>query len=64
LTGELDSLRKRLEEVEAKCKTEFDCTVEQLPQLIADFDAEAEKSIVKAETILGIKPESDEDVSA
>ena len=41
--------------MEGKCKTEFDCTVEQLPELITDFDAETEKSITKAEVILGIK---------
>lgn len=62
LTGELDSLRKRLEELEGKAKTEFDCTVEQLPELITGFDEATEKSLTKAEISLGLKqPEVDGD---
>ena len=62
LSGELDSLTKRLEELEVKTKEEYDCTIDQLPQLKADFDVHSEESLNKAETILGIKSEeSDQD---
>jgi len=54
LAGELGAVQKRLAELEAKCKAEFECSVEELPALVEQMKAEAEEALVKAEDILGI----------
>ena len=53
--GELDSQKKRQEELEKKCKEDFDCAVGDLPGLIDGFKTEADKSVTKAEVMLGMK---------
>lgn len=53
--GELDSQKKRQEELEKKCKEDFDCAVGDLPALIDGFKMEADKSVTKAEVMLGMK---------
>ena len=55
MTGELDSQRKRLTEEEAKCQTEFECGIQELPNLIEGFKTEAENSLANAEVILGLR---------
>jgi len=55
ITGELGALKKRLDEMEAKCRKDFDCGVEELPALITQFKAEAKKAISNAEAILESK---------
>jgi len=55
LTGELDSHKKRLAELENKCKSEFDCTIEELPGIAENLKAQAQEYIAQAETILGLK---------
>ena len=62
IAGELDALKKRQSELESKCKEEFDCNVEELPELIKQLSEEAEKSLSDAEKILGLRegePESE-----
>ena len=55
LTGELDSHKKRLEEIEKRCKDEFSCEIDQLPEMIVAMESEAEKSLLEAEVILGLR---------
>ena len=55
MTGELDSHKKRLAELETKCKSEFDCTIEELPDIAEGLKAEAQKFIVEAENILDLR---------
>ena len=52
VSGELDGHRKRLTELEKKCRDDFECEITELPGLIQTLDAEAEKSISEAERIL------------
>ena len=55
LTGELDSHKKRLAELESKCKSEFDCTIEELPGIAENLKTQAQEYIAQAEVILGLK---------
>lgn len=55
LTGELDSQKKRLAEIEKKCKDEFDCEIDALPALITELESESEKSLAESEVILGLR---------
>jgi predicted nucleic acid-binding Zn-ribbon protein len=64
LTGELDSHKKRLSEIEKKVKDEFQCGIDQLPALITEFGNEAEKSLCEAEVILGLRTAEDTDALA
>lgn len=60
LTGELDTYRKRLAEEEQKCLKEFECSIEELPELIDSFKTEAENNLAKAEFILGLRTDNPE----
>ena len=60
LTGELDSHKKRLAELEKKCKAEFDCTIEELPNVAAGLESQAAEFIAEAEAILGLRESGDE----
>ena len=61
LTGELETHRKRLTELEERSKTEFECTVEDLPEVIAGFKNEAEKALQQAEVTLGLREAAEAD---
>ena len=69
LTGELEATKKRLGELENKCKEEFDCDVKELPGFIKQLEDEAEKSLKNAEGVLGMdgpepaKPDEDDGTS-
>jgi len=60
LTGELDSHKKRLSELEKKCKAEFDCKIDELPAIITSFETEAQRTKEEAEVILGLREASGE----
>ena len=55
LTGEQGALQNQLKELEGKCKTDFDCTIDALPEFITQLKTEAEAAIINAEVILGIR---------
>jgi len=55
ITGELGGLQKQLQDLEAKCKTDFDCKMSELPALIQQLKTEAEDALVNAEVILGMR---------
>jgi len=57
LTGELEATKKRLKEVEDRCRSEFDCEIAELPGFVGQLEAEAEKSLKNAETVLGMNGE-------
>lgn len=54
ISGELSGHQKRLVEVEKKCREEYGCEVAELPELIKQMEAEADKSIAEAERILSV----------
>ena len=55
LTGEQGALQNQIKDLETKCKTDFDCSIDDLPGFIAQLKTEAETAIVNAEVILGIR---------
>ena len=55
ITGELGALQNQLQELGSKCKNDFDCNIEELPEFITQLKIEAEKSLSNAEIILGLK---------
>jgi hypothetical protein len=55
LTGELDSQRKRLSEEETKCQADFECGINELPDIIVGFKDESEGALVRAEITLGLR---------
>jgi chaperonin cofactor prefoldin len=55
ITGELGGLQKQLQDLEAKCKTDFDCKIAELPALIQQLKTEAEGALNNAEVILGMR---------
>ena len=55
LTGEQGALQNQLKDLEAKCKADFDCTIDDLPGFISQLKSEAETAIINAEVILGIR---------
>lgn len=55
IAGELGTHKKRQEELQKKCKEEFDCKIEELPALVKDLNKQAEKSLSQAEIVLGLK---------
>ena len=52
LESELELHKESLEKLEKRCKEEFDCDVDALPDLIEEIEADIEKSIEKAEGML------------
>lgn len=61
ISGELGSHKKRQGELAKKCKDEFDCKVEELPELVKDLEEQAEKSLQQAEVVLGLREGEAED---
>ena len=55
ITGELGALQNQLKDLETKCKTDFDCTIGDLPEFISQLKTEAETALSNAEIILGLK---------
>ena len=56
LTGELNTLRKRMDEIGEKCKAEFECGIDQIPDLVQKLNEEADTRTASAEQILGMTP--------
>lgn len=54
LTGEANTLHKRLDEISGKCKAEFDSSVEELPGLVQQLNEEFDTRTANAEAILGL----------
>lgn len=52
LEGEVETHRRRMGEIEAKCREEYDCEVGQLPGMIEGLEREAEQAVAKAEELL------------
>lgn len=55
LSGELDAANRRHDELEAKCKADFDCESVELPSLVEQMKTEAESKAVEAEVVLGLR---------
>jgi predicted RNase H-like HicB family nuclease len=53
--GEQGALQNQLKELEAKCKADFDCKIEDLPGFISQLKSEAEAALANAEVILGLR---------
>ena len=64
IAGELGAVQKRLGELEAKCKADFDCSVEELPDLVSRMEAEAEQALAQAEGVLGMREVPEEEALA
>jgi predicted nucleic acid-binding Zn-ribbon protein len=54
ISGQLEAKRKRVNELEAKARDEFDCEVNEIPDLVEKLDAEATEALNKAERMLGM----------
>jgi len=61
LTGQVEEMKKRVDELEAKSRDEFNCEVSEIPDLVEELDAEATEAIKKAEGLLGIESEEDDE---
>ena len=61
LSGELDAKKKRVEELEQKARDQFECEVEEIPDIVEKLDAEATEALKKAEAMLGLGQADDED---
>ena len=55
LTGEQGALQNQIKDLETRCKSDFDCSIDDLPGFIAQLKSEAETAIVNAEVILGLR---------
>jgi len=55
ITGELNTVKKRLDELRKKCQAEYECGVEELPSLIQSLEQEAIEGKNKAKSLLGIE---------
>ena len=55
LQGELDVHHKNLAELEEKSREDFDCEVDDLPDLIEKLEREGEEAIARAEKLLGVQ---------
>jgi DNA repair ATPase RecN len=55
LEGQMDGHKKRLSELEEKCRKDYGCEVEDLPDLIEKLETEADEAIANAEELLGVK---------
>ena len=51
----MGALKKQLEDLESKCKTDFECAIEDLPAFIQQLKEEAETALANAEIILGMR---------
>ena len=59
LCGILETKRARAQELEAKAKKDFDCEIDEIPDLVERLDKEAEEALAKAERLLTPKEEED-----
>ena len=55
LGGQLEEKQKQQAELEAQCRTEYNCEVSELPEKIEALDIEATESLKKAEQLLQVK---------
>lgn len=61
LNGELGAQKNRLAEISRKCKDGFDCELAELPEIYTQFKEAAALQISKAESILGLQKEIQQD---
>ena len=54
LTGEMNTLRKRMDEIGEKCQAEFECGIDQIPDLVQKLNEEADTRTASAEQTLGV----------
>ena len=54
LQGELDVHHKHLSELEERSRAEYDCEVDDLPDLIEKLEREGAEAVSSAEKLLGI----------
>jgi len=54
IAGELDGHKKRLAEIEKKCRDDYGCEIAELPKLSANLESEAEELIKEAERLLSV----------
>jgi len=52
LNGELSGHKSRLEELEKKCREDFDCSPDELPGVVEAMNNEAARLLVEAEAAL------------
>ncbi len=55
LTGQNDNEKKRLAELEETCKEKFNCDVGGLADLIEQAEKDADKTLIEAEQVLGLR---------
>jgi len=55
ITGELGALQNQMKDLETKCKTDFDCTINDLPAFITRLKDESGIALTNAEIILGMR---------
>lgn len=55
LSGELGAVKKRCEEVESKCQTEFGCSTAELPGVIEQMRQTADATLAEVEISLGLR---------
>ena len=52
LNGVLETQKARVDELEKKARTEFECEVSDIPDLVEELDAKATEALEKAEKLL------------
>jgi hypothetical protein len=63
LNGTLEAKKARVKELEDKARKDFDCEIDEIPDLVEKLDAEATAALEKAEKLLESHsaPEDDDD---
>ena len=61
LTALVEEREKRVAEIEAQARDEFECEIDELPTMIEQLQRESEEAIVQAESILGLTKEKPEE---
>lgn len=60
LEGRLESKQNTLDELTKKCEEKFDCSVDELPEVVSKLRKEANEKVEEAKKILGIDEGDDE----
>lgn len=61
LSGVLETKKARVAELEEKARKDFDCEIDEIPDLVEQLDSEATAALEKAEKMLAEESDEDED---
>ena len=61
LSGVLETKKARVVELEEKAREDFDCEIDEIPDLVEELDKEATAALAKAEAILKDSDETEEE---